>query len=233
MADAVEMALFDAEYPPTSWVVLGWRDGVPEERGRHKSRDAALAVARALLPADVSIEDGGQWDQAKEASNVLSVACLGDSCENQDKRNRHRAFEVSQKMEKYFDELIASYGRPVVGPLNAATIERLRGRVPDGLVQCWKKYGIGTVLEGFFQFVDPIKYSGVCETIFEGDSEFKPERSHIVGLSAFGNLLVWNEDHNIISIDLVNLRTFGPTLTRGKDGPEKNLALIGGAGSCR
>ncbi|ELP4839922.1 hypothetical protein VM247_004558 [Salmonella enterica] len=65
-ADAVEMALFDAEYPPTSWVVLAWRDGVPEERSRHDDRDAALAAARALLPADVSIEDGDQWDQVKE-----------------------------------------------------------------------------------------------------------------------------------------------------------------------
>lgn len=112
--------------------------------------------------------------------------------------------------------------------MNAATIGKFRGRVPDGLVRCWEKYGIGTVLEGFFQFVDPIKYSDVCETIFTGDSEFKPERSHIVGLSAFGNLLVWNEDYNIISIDLVSLRTFGPTLTKGEEGPEKNLALIGG-----
>ncbi|RRD26858.1 hypothetical protein [Klebsiella pneumoniae] len=70
VADAVEMALFDAEYPPTSWAVLVWRDGVPEERGRHDNRDAALAAAKALLPADVSIEDGDQWDQAKEASNA-------------------------------------------------------------------------------------------------------------------------------------------------------------------
>lgn len=68
VAYAVEMALFDAEYPPTSWVVLTWRDGVPEERSRHDGRDAALAAARALLPADVSIEDGDQWDQVKEAA---------------------------------------------------------------------------------------------------------------------------------------------------------------------
>jgi len=28
----------------------------------HGSRDAALSAARALLPADISIEDGDVWD---------------------------------------------------------------------------------------------------------------------------------------------------------------------------
>ncbi|MBS5160030.1 MAG: hypothetical protein KHZ21_14170 [Klebsiella variicola] len=70
VADAAEMALFDAEYPPTSWVALAWRDGVPEERSRHDDRDAALAAARALLPADVSIEDGDVWDSMMEAGDA-------------------------------------------------------------------------------------------------------------------------------------------------------------------
>ncbi|EEW0654356.1 hypothetical protein EEQ64_22385 [Escherichia coli] len=63
--DAVEMALFTADYPPTSWAVLVWGDGVPEEHSRHDNRDAALAAARALLPADVSIEDADLWDATR------------------------------------------------------------------------------------------------------------------------------------------------------------------------
>ncbi len=131
-------------------------------------------------------------------------------------------------MEKYFAELITLLGRPIGEPFNSVTLEKLRGRVPGGLVGCWEKHGIGTVLDGFFQFVDPTEYAGVCETIFEGDPEIDPERSHIVGLSAFGNLLVWNEDYNLLRIDLVNLRASGPEITKKNGFLDGDLAIIAG-----
>lgn len=131
-------------------------------------------------------------------------------------------------MQDYFDEVIASYGQPAGEPLSPATIDKLRGKVPNGLIRCWEKYGLGTVLDGFFQFVDPTRYSGVCEAVFDGDPELDPTRSHIIGLSAFGNLLIWNEKYHIISIDLVNLKAFGSSLEKNEESNEKNLALIGG-----
>ncbi len=131
-------------------------------------------------------------------------------------------------MQDYFDEVIASYGQPAGEPLSPTTIDKLRGKVPNGLIRCWEKYGLGTVLDGFFQFVDPTRYSGVCEAVFDGDPELDSTRSYIIGLSAFGNLLVWNEEYNVISIDLVNLRTFGSSRKKNQEPDEKNLALIGG-----
>jgi hypothetical protein len=63
--DAVEMALFDAQFPPVRWAVLQWDSGTPTERSRHQSRADALAAARALLPLNVSIEDADLWDGQK------------------------------------------------------------------------------------------------------------------------------------------------------------------------
>lgn len=67
VADAVEVALFDAQFPAVRWVVLEWNGAMPTERSRHGSRDVALSAARGLLPLNVSIEDADLWDSSREA----------------------------------------------------------------------------------------------------------------------------------------------------------------------
>ena len=53
------------------------------------------------------------------------------------------------------------------------------------------------------KFCDPDKYRPVLKYIFGNDAEFRPERSHLIGFSAFGNVLVWNEDYRVTYIDVI------------------------------
>ena len=57
-------------------------------------------------------------------------------------------------------------------------------------------------LDGKFQFCRPSDYANLVEQIFEDDPELLPSATHMVGFSAFGQLLLWNEQHEQLLVDL-------------------------------
>ncbi|QDH17382.1 GAD-like domain-containing protein [Swingsia samuiensis] len=75
-------------------------------------------------------------------------------------------------------------------------------KLPNALIQFWREYGIGTWLEGKFQFCIPSDYADIIDILFEGDPDIHPKRTHIVGFSAFGDLLIWNEDLQSCEVNL-------------------------------
>lgn len=76
------------------------------------------------------------------------------------------------------------------------------GKLPDDLILLWRENGIGTWLSGKFQLCIPSNYAGVVDILFSGDSEIIPEKTHIVGFSAFGHLLIWSENLQTLVVDL-------------------------------
>ncbi|NHN95358.1 GAD-like domain-containing protein [Acetobacter thailandicus] len=96
--------------------------------------------------------------------------------------------------------------------------EKYKGKLPNDLILFWQEYGIGTWLNGKFQFCIPSDYSGIVDILFSGDPDIIPEKTHIIGYSAFGDLLIWNErfqrcevslPYLTMSIPKIDFNTFG------------------------
>ena len=126
-------------------------------------------------------------------------------------------------MASLFDRLLQRYGapEPAVRPA-PAELDALAGRLPDELVALWREHGIGLWLGGKFQFCKPPLYAPVVERVFGGDQEFSPARTHVVGFSAFGELLVWSEQHDRVLVDLPFLTVRAPKFdAREADDPDR------------
>jgi hypothetical protein len=103
-----------------------------------------------------------------------------------------------------FEYAISKFGMPVSGEkASPQLLNNYRNRVPKALVDFWEFAGFGVWLDGYFQLCDPDRYQPVLDMIFTGDKDLKPERSHLIGFSAFGHLLVWNEDYRVADIDMI------------------------------
>lgn len=78
----------------------------------------------------------------------------------------------------------------------------LDGHLPSDLLAFWRTYGIGMWKQGKFQFCLPQHFAPLAQRLFVGDSQLTPDETYIVGFSAFGELLAWNEKYQRLSIDL-------------------------------
>ena len=109
-------------------------------------------------------------------------------------------------MDSLLVELVGDYG-PLANavPMAPAELEALAGRLPQELLAFWREYGVGTWLNGKFQFCRPADYADLVEQIFAGDPDLLPSATHMVGFSAFGELLLWNEQHERVLVDLPRL----------------------------
>ncbi len=111
-----------------------------------------------------------------------------------------RLTKLSEDFEYALDRFEGLKGGPAPGDIDT---NRYRGKIPQSLLDFWGLHGLGTWLEGYFQFCDPDKYQPVIKEIFGNDSEFIADRCHLVGFSAFGNMLVWNEDFQVTDVDVI------------------------------
>lgn len=64
--------------------------------------------------------------------------------------------------------------------------------------------GLGMWLGGFFQFCDPRRYAPIVESVFSSDQDFPASETHMLGFSALGTALLWNETHRAIDLDFLN-----------------------------
>ena len=110
-------------------------------------------------------------------------------------------------MNELFAYKVEKFGAPAnAEPFDAAAALQWRNKLPNGLLELWQEYGIGMWANGKFQFCRPDRYDSIVETIFQGDHQFQPSRTHLFGFGAFGDLLLWNEDLQNIAISLPYLR---------------------------
>ena len=84
------------------------------------------------------------------------------------------------------------------------TIERYRAVLPALFIEIWEKLGVGVWKQGQFQLVEPESMGPLLRDIFDEDTQLSPERVHIVGYSAFGQLMFWSEAYGLGYVDLLN-----------------------------
>jgi len=130
-------------------------------------------------------------------------------------------------MHDDFVYLTDRYGKPdQPEKLDADEARRLHGKLPDTLLEFWSECGIGGWLNNKLQFCNPGRYAGIVDMIFEGDNDFAPEKMHLFAFGAFGELRLWNEDKETLSVDLPYLRAYAeassPDWSRGSD----HIALV-------
>lgn len=118
--------------------------------------------------------------------------------------------------------IVADFGAPQGG--EAINAEDYRGKVPDAMVDFWQQNGTGIVLDGYFQFCDPNRYSGILKLVFDNDPEIRAEQTYALGFGAFGTIIAWNEAHQDVIIDLVKGRVSCPALVNGKS-HDPNLSV--------
>ncbi|MGC9271831.1 GAD-like domain-containing protein [Acidiphilium sp.] len=104
-------------------------------------------------------------------------------------------------------------------------LAELEGRLPEDLLAFWRRYGIGMWKQGKFQFCLPQHFNPVVDRIFTGDAQLTPNETHIVGFSAFGELLAWNEQHQRLSINLPLLAVRVPKFNEDKPGKSYPVAI--------
>ncbi|WP_026868632.1 GAD-like domain-containing protein [Inquilinus limosus] len=101
-----------------------------------------------------------------------------------------------------FKYILEKFGEPQGGEAAPASmLQAYQGRLPGSLLDFWERYGFGVWLDGYFQFCNPDVYHQVVQAILGSDPQLKADRSHLVGFSAFGHLLVWNEDYRVMDIN--------------------------------
>lgn len=120
-------------------------------------------------------------------------------------------------LTKHFLNALERFGAPKGGEtLSSGELASYRGRIPDSLLDFWEAYGLGLWLNGFIQFCSPQRYQPILELALKDDNQLDHSRSHVIALSAFGGLLIWNEDYRIIKIStlyhrLICAELFKPT----------------------
>lgn len=115
-----------------------------------------------------------------------------------------------------FIYLVEEFGRPKNAiSLSSEELSRYGGVLPDGLIEFWRECGLGTWLEGRFQFCNPGKYQSIVDTLLNGDADYKPDRTFIYGFTAFGELYLWNQDFQFLAINLPRLWASGAATEAG------------------
>ena len=120
------------------------------------------------------------------------------------------------------------------------TINKYKGVLPEELLTIWQNMGYGIYEDGFIQFINPDEYEFVFDYI---DKLLEP--SIVFGVTALGDLLIWEGNHNwtissdegnrilfIIIRKCLNIKGKLPTLKYGQCyGYVPALALGGKASS--
>jgi hypothetical protein len=75
--------------------------------------------------------------------------------------------------------------------------------VPESLVRIWREYGFGVCADGMFQLCNPGEYQWLLEAILTDDPDFPATESAVIGIGAFGKLMVWNNKNRVLYVDLV------------------------------
>ncbi|BDG30759.1 hypothetical protein PthBH41_04710 [Parageobacillus thermoglucosidasius] len=51
------------------------------------------------------------------------------------------------------------------GKVPISTVEKYKGRIPSEVVDIWKQYGFGSVLQGYLKIVNPDKFQDLLEDV--------------------------------------------------------------------
>ncbi len=125
-----------------------------------------------------------------------------------------RMVELSEDFEGFLED----YGVPQQAQeLTPERALELRGHLPGSIIDFWLEYGFGSVLDGLFRFCDPADYRSILALLFKADKDFSHKDCHVYGYSAFGELYIWSEKHDVVNIELLKLKMSAVGLLRPED----------------
>lgn len=78
-------------------------------------------------------------------------------------------------------------------------IEEYQGLVPEELVAVWQEYGFGALLDGYLKIINPCEYKEIINM-----SYFRANLSIPIFVTAFGDIITWEEDKYLRMIKYKN-----------------------------
>jgi hypothetical protein len=119
-------------------------------------------------------------------------------------------------LSEVFRYLVGKYGRPKKSrPVQPDDFADYAAKLPPTLIDFLTECGIGMWLDGKFQFCHPADYRAVVRLVLKDDAQFKPDRTHLFGYTAFGEIWLWNEDCQELLIKLPVLWAAAPVTGAG------------------
>lgn len=120
-------------------------------------------------------------------------------------------------MPNIFDLVVDKHGPPAEArAVPPQILAKFASVLPYELIEFWKSYGIGLWNGGKFQLCLPSDYTEIVAAFASDDPVISPQKSHVIGFSAFGELLVWNESLERVLVDLPTGEVFSAKLGHQK-----------------
>lgn len=79
--------------------------------------------------------------------------------------------------------------------VDGALISKYEDKLPEDIISIWKEYGFGTFMNGYFKIINPDEYVEVLEM-----SYYASDRAIPMIMTAFGDLIVWEDNRYIMMI---------------------------------
>ena len=71
------------------------------------------------------------------------------------------------------------------------TIEKYKNKVPKELIEVWRKYGFGSLLNGYLKIVNPEDYKEVLVESYIQTEDEPIEFTSVIFATGMGDLLIW------------------------------------------
>ena len=87
------------------------------------------------------------------------------------------------------------------------TIEKYKNKVPKELIEVWRKYGFGSLLNGYLKIVNPEDYKEVLVESYIQTEDEPIEFTSVIFATGMGDLLIWEYvDEEYGNLVLLNYR---------------------------
>ncbi len=101
-----------------------------------------------------------------------------------------------------YKDVFEAIGKPAVSvPLTLNELRSLETKFPINYVKFLSVVGTGTFKDGYFQICRPNEYNSVIKLIFDQDPLIDHRIMHVIGISAFGDMLLWEENKSEVSVE--------------------------------
>lgn len=128
-----------------------------------------------------------------------------------------------------YEHLLGKFGAlSQAEALTEASRAAVSRRLPPELAGFLSSAGLGTWLDGRFQFCDPQVFQPVIDAVPQGDRQFEPDRTALFGFGAFGQSMAWNADHGLLEVDLPRLTATVSEVIGGSRPDNTVLAVLAG-----
>ncbi|WP_025677046.1 T6SS immunity protein Tdi1 domain-containing protein [Paenibacillus polymyxa] len=77
-------------------------------------------------------------------------------------------------------------------------INKFEGKVPEQLIEVWKQYGFGSILNGYLKIVNPDEFHPLLEEVY-----IRSKEALVLFTTSMGDLLIWEDNKYLL---LLNFR---------------------------